>query len=191
VAIGAALLVMTATATARTAAVAGASIAANANPMDIVLDTLMRPAAATTGAAPAAGTSTEAAPETAPATAAAEGAASEATRAEMGRILTRAAADGELSAPDRSYLASVVAQRLGLPQAEAERRVDEAFNAARAAVDKARRGTALMGFVTAAALILSLGAAWWAAMRGGHHRDNAVPPRFAVGSYRRSRPASG
>ena len=34
-------------------------------------------------------------------------------------------------------------------------------------------------------LILSLGAAWWAAMRGGNHRDHSIPARFAFGDARR------
>jgi hypothetical protein len=53
------------------------------------------------------------------------------------------------------------------------------------AADKARRATVLTGFVTAASLVVSLGAAWWSALRGGHHRDNQIPARFAVGAQRR------
>jgi hypothetical protein len=44
----------------------------------------------------------------------------------------------------------------------------------------------LTGFVTAAALIISFAAAWWAAMKGGNHRDNAVPARFAFESRRQT-----
>jgi hypothetical protein len=73
-----------------------------------------------------------------------------------------------------------------MPQQEAERRVDEAVNAARAAADKARRAAILTGFVTAAGLILSLGAGWWAALRGGNHRDTSVPARFNFGDRRRT-----
>jgi arylsulfatase A-like enzyme len=62
---------------------------------------------------------------------------------------------------------------------------DQAFNAAREAADKARRAGVLTGFVTAASLILSLGAAWWAGLRGGHHRDNSIPARFVFGDQRR------
>jgi hypothetical protein len=63
--------------------------------------------------------------------------------------------------------------------------VDQAINDARAAADKARKAAILTGFVTAAALILSLAAGWWSAMRGGHHRDTSVPARFA---FERRRP---
>jgi hypothetical protein len=82
-----------------------------------------------------------------------------------------------------------VSQRTGISQQEAERRVDYAVNAARAAADKARRAAVLTGFVTAAALILSLGAGWWAAMRGGHHRDTSVPARFNFGDRLGARPS--
>ena len=91
-----------------------------------------------------------------------------------------------MSAEDRAYLAQLVAQRTGLSQPEAERRVNDAVVAARQAADKARKAAVLTGFVTAAALIISFAAAWWAAMKGGNHRDNAVPARFAFESRRRT-----
>ena len=103
----------------------------------------------------------------------------------MSRILASAVANGSLLGADRTYLAQLVAQRAGIPQAEAEKRVDDALNAARAAADKARRAAVLTGFVTAASLILSLGAAWWAAWKGGQHRDNSVPARFEFANNRR------
>jgi hypothetical protein len=106
-------------------------------------------------------------------------------RAELSRILTTSVASGSLSSDNRSYLAQLVAQRTGLSPQEAEKRVDEAVNSARAAADKARRAAVLTGFVTAAALIISLGAGWWAAIKGGDHRDRSVPARFELGVRRR------
>jgi len=103
----------------------------------------------------------------------------------MSRILSTGVATGSLSGEPRAYLVQIVAQRSGIPQQEAERRVDQAFNAAREAADKTRRAGILTGFVTAASLVLSLGAAWWAAMRGGNHRDQSIPARFAFGDGRR------
>jgi len=103
----------------------------------------------------------------------------------MSRLLSSAVATGSLSGESRAYLVQIVAQRAGIPQQEAERRVDQAFNAAREAADKARRAGILTGFVTAASLLLSLGAAWWAAVRGGDHRDHSVPARFVFGDARR------
>jgi hypothetical protein len=103
----------------------------------------------------------------------------------MSRILASAVSNGSLTTENRAYLVQLVSQRAGISQQEAERRVDQAFNAAREAADKARRAGVLTGFVTAASLVLSLGAAWWAAMRGGHHRDHSIPARFAFGDERR------
>ena len=96
--------------------------------------------------------------------------------------MASAVANGSLTAPNRAYLAQLVSQRTGISQQEAERRVDEAFVAAREAADKARRAGILTGFVTAASLMLSLAAAWWAAIKGGHHRDHSIPARFEFGT---------
>jgi hypothetical protein len=167
IAIGAALLLATAGGVARTGAdIAGKTAAAFAasNPMDPVLDTMLRPGTPQAGGAQQAG---------------AQGAVSATEqRAELTRVLTGSLAKGALTPQDRTYLAQVIAQRTGIPQPEAEKRVNEAFNAAREAADKARRAAVLTGFVTAAGLITSFGAAWWAAMQGGQHRDNSVPARF-------------
>jgi hypothetical protein len=177
VAIGAALFVSTAGSAVKTGAdVAGkaaASAAANADPSAYSIDALLRPAAGR----PPAGQGT------APATSAAD------TRTEVARIFAKATASGTLPENDKSYLASVVAQRTGMPQPEAEKRVTETFaeanRAVKEAADKARRASVLTGFVTAAGLIVSFGAAWWAALRGGNHRDNQVPARFAIPVQRR------
>jgi hypothetical protein len=185
--IGAALLMATAGAAARTGAeVAGKAAAftaaSSSDPMDAVLDAMLRPttvAQATPG--PAAGApATTARPRPATATAADE------TRAELSRMLASAVANGSLRDQDRGYLVQLVAQRSGVPAQEAEKRVNDAFNAARAAADKARRAAILTGFVTAAGLILSFGAAWWAALKGGQHRDNSVPARFDFATRRRA-----
>src|SRR5437868_6648502 len=73
----------------------------------------------------------------------------------------------------------------------ATKRSNDASNGAREAADKARRAGVLIGCVTAASLVLSLGAAWWAALRGGHHRDNSIPARFVFGDrHRRTTPTT-
>ena len=176
--IGAALFMATAGAVARTGAeVAGkaavSAVSSTTVPMDAVLDTLLRPAAQQPAAAGA------------PAAPGARAAASpEAARATIGRILVRSVASGSVSNDDRSYLAQLVSQQTGLSQQEAEARVNAAFNAAREAADKARRAAILTGLVTAISLIVSFGAAWWAALKGGQHRDNAIPARFDFGTRR-------
>ena len=179
-------------ATAGAAAKTGADIAGKAtdamagspNAMDAVLDTMVRPTSTAQAAPPQAGPAGSAA--TTPARPrVANAATGDETRAEMSRVLASAVASGSITPDSRTYLAQLVAQRTGMPQAEAERRVDQAVNDARAAADKARRAAILTGFVTAAGLVLSLAAGWWAAMRGGHHRDTSVPARFTFGARRR------
>lgn len=103
-------------------------------------------------------------------------------RGELLRTFSRAVANGALAEGDRAYLASVIVQRTGLTQQDAERRVTEAWaeanRVAKETAEKARRNAIVVGLVTAASLVISLGAAWWAAIQGGNHRDNSVPPRF-------------
>jgi len=158
---------------------AAGSVASSSDAMDAVLDTMLRPASIAQTNAPTAPTASR--QEVPP-----RAQASDETRAEVSRILTSSVASGSIAPENRTRLAQLVSQRAGISQQEAERRVDDAVNAARAAADKARRAAVLTGFVTAAALILSLGAGWWAAMRGGHHRDTSVPARFILGDRRRT-----
>lgn len=177
VVIGAFLLVMAAGAVARTGTelagrTAVAAAGTNANPMDTVLDTMLRPAAA----APPAGQ---------PARAAQTQPAQESPRALISRILATAVAEGNLSNENKTYLAQLVAQQTGLPPQEAETRVNNALTSAREAADKARRAAILTGLVTAVSLIISFAAAWWAALKGGQHRDNLVPAAF---EFARRRP---
>ena len=85
---------------------------------------------------------------------------------------------GEFNADDRAYLAQVVATETGLPQAEAEARVDQAITAvetardeAAAAAETARRTAVIAAFLIAASLLVSALGAFWAAQKGGKHRD--------------------
>jgi hypothetical protein len=101
-----------------------------------------------------------------------------ARREEVGRILRLAVEDDQLAADDRTYLAALVSERSGLPQAEAEARVDEAFASVqeaeaevREAADDARTAAAIAAFLTAAALLVSAAAAAAGAGLGGRHRD--------------------
>jgi hypothetical protein len=191
VVIGAALFLSTAGSVAKTgadvargtAAMAGAS---TNDPMDAVLDTMLRPITVAQAAPSSPASGPAASPPASAATPRARTALTgDDTRAEMSRILASSVANGSLTAENRAYLVQLVSQRAGISQQEAERRVDQAFTAAREAADKARRSGILTGFVAAASLVLSLGAAWWAAMRGGHHRDNSIPARFVFGDHRR------
>jgi hypothetical protein len=151
------------------------------------VDTMFRPQGAVAQAQP----SVERTPGTAPGPVAPNRAATPATpadaRSEIGRALTVAVADGKLGASDRSYLAQIVSAQTGLPQAEAERRVDDAYAQAVNAVDKARKASVVAALATATALLLGLAAAWYAAQQGGRHRDNNIPAKF---TFLRRRPGA-
>jgi hypothetical protein len=107
---------------------------------------------------------------------------SEASRAEVVRILAAGAVSGEIPADDKAYLAQLVAARTGLSQSDVEKRVNEVLAKADAAVktaaEKARKASVLLAFLTAASLLASAAAAWWAARLGGKHRDQGVEFRL-------------
>jgi hypothetical protein len=99
-------------------------------------------------------------------------------RAAVSRTLVAAAAAGQLSPPQKQTLAQIVAERTGLSLAEAEKRVDQAYADARKALETARKAAVLSALGTVTALLVGLLAAWYAAQRGGHHRDNNIPARL-------------
>jgi hypothetical protein len=104
------------------------------------------------------------------------------SRADLAQPMARAFASGlradQLDPRDRTYLAQLVQQQTGLPQADAERRVDEAFAElkmaearARAAAESARKAGLIAAFAAAAALALGCAAACAGAALGARHRD--------------------
>lgn len=99
-------------------------------------------------------------------------------RDEVTRILTTSVSTGKLTDANRTYLAQVVAQRAGVPQTEAEKRVNDAYAESVQAIDEARKAAVLVGLVTTTALMFGLAATWYAAQRGGHHRDHNIPAKF-------------
>jgi len=93
-------------------------------------------------------------------------------RPEAARILATAAAPGnDVSDADRSYLASVVAARTGLSQAEARKRVDDAIGTERQAVDAARKAARTLALVTGFSMLIGAFIAGVAAKLAGQHRD--------------------
>ena len=144
--------------TAAAPAMATAGDSAKGGPSDYFNDMLLRP-----------GTGAEATTDT--------------QRAEVGRIMTTAMASGNLSADDRSYLASIVAKRSGVAQADAERRVDEVYGRATKAAadakakvtqaaDEARKAGAKAALWMFVALLLGAFVASLAATAGGRNRDD-------------------
>lgn len=93
-------------------------------------------------------------------------------RGEITRIIAPSLLKGgSVSDPDKKYLASVVAARSGLSQADAEARVNQVINQAKAAADKARKSAALFGLWLAAAMLAGALSAALAAIEGGNLRN--------------------
>ncbi|MGV3574180.1 MAG: hypothetical protein ACO1O4_03470 [Devosia sp.] len=103
----------------------------------------------------------------------------EAARAEAGRIFAQAAlGDGTVPEADRTYLANVVAANTGLTPEESAARVDAVVvaidGAKQDALEAARiaRNTGIIAaFLLAATTLVSAIGAYWAAQKGGNHRD--------------------
>jgi hypothetical protein len=96
------------------------------------------------------------------------------SRAEAARIAMRAAArENRKDLPeDRAQLVRIVAARTGLTGPEAEARVTDFVERSTSAIRKARRSAIVVGFMTAAGVLLGAAVAWFAAVAGGSHRDN-------------------
>lgn len=101
-------------------------------------------------------------------------------RAMVARTLIAAAGTRQLAPAQKRTLGQVLSERTGISQADAERRVDQAFKDALNALETARRAAVLAALVTATAMLVSLLAAWYAAKNGGRHRDANIPARFVL-----------
>jgi hypothetical protein len=169
------------------------------NPMDYYLDMLFRPAAGAAGAAPAGSAAGTTATTTTGNTAAVNTAtpvpgmqAVQANnppdlgpvRAEIARIVATSFKDGDiaLSAPDKSYIAGLIAQRTGLSQQDAEKRIDDVIGQAKAAMadvetkarqaaDAARHAGAILALWWVVSMLIGAFAASYGATIGGRHRD--------------------
>lgn len=165
-------------------------------PTDYAIDRLLAPAPAPAGAPAAAAPA-----PVAPATDATAGAApvranpvAPRSRADLEAPIARVFAAGltnpQLDARDRTYLARIVSEQTGLPQAEAEKRVDETYADLKAAEQKAQdaaetaRKTAIIAaFLAAATLAIGCAAACAGASLGARHRDERTSVSF-LGSTR-------
>jgi len=103
--------------------------------------------------------------------------------AEVTRIFTSAIASGKLPEEDARYAGQLVAQRTGMSQAEAEKRVNETFNQtqaklkeaetkAREAADAARKASAAAALALFISLLIGAFIASYAAIIGGRQRDD-------------------
>jgi hypothetical protein len=98
--------------------------------------------------------------------------------AQASRILANGIRNGDVPPADRTYLAQLVAAKAGIPQADAQKRVDdtiastkEAETKARQAADAARKATATFAIFTALSLMIGAFIACVAAAVGGNIRD--------------------
>ena len=102
---------------------------------------------------------------------------------EVTRIFTNAAVSGKLPEEDARYAAQVVAQRTGMSQQEAEKRVNETFNQvqakkkeaetkAREAADAARKASAVAALALFLSLLIGAFVASYSATIGGRQRDD-------------------
>ena len=93
-------------------------------------------------------------------------------RDELGRLLTPVLRKGgDLAAADRTYAARVVSARTGLPQAEAERRVNDVIVQAKKTADETRKATMKLSLWLAASMLAGALAAMLGALEGGILRD--------------------
>jgi hypothetical protein len=174
------------------------------NPMDYYVDLLFRPA----GAAPASGatgtngtttgstnggttngTTTGTTPAPAPAASmstppAGQAGDENADRGQIMHIVATSFKDGNftLAPEDKTYIAQLIAQRTGMSQQDAEKRVDDTIAKAKAAIDEAttkakqaadtaRKAGAALAMWSFVAMLIGAFVASYAATLGGRHRD--------------------
>jgi hypothetical protein len=141
------------------AAGAGAANAAQTQPTDVYVDSLLRadPNSTSTGTSSSLGAETR----------------STDTRGEVSRVFAPVLKKGgNISTEDRTYLVKVVSARTGLSQQEAEKRVDDTTAKAKKAADEARKTAAKTALWLAASMLAGAVAAMLGATEGGVLRDS-------------------
>jgi hypothetical protein len=137
-------------------------------PADYYADMLFRPPSGRASAAPAANAGSE--------------------NREARLILTHDLTTGrDFPADDRSYLAQLVAAKTGLNQADAEKRVTDTVDRARAALDRARKTAAGLSIWVAISMLVGAFAASLAALEGGQLRDRRWKGVVGTRAYREAR----
>jgi len=143
------------------AAGAGAANAAQTQPTDVYVDSLLRtdPNSSNVNGQ----TNTGASPQ----------ARNAASRGEVSRVFAPVLSKGgTISTEDRNYLVKVVSARTGLTQQEAEKRVDDTIANAKKAADDARKTAAKTALWLAASMLAGAVAAMLGATEGGVLRDS-------------------
>lgn len=96
---------------------------------------------------------------------------------QIGRALAVRVAAQTADAADTAFLVREISARTGLPEADAAKRLELTVADLKTKADTARRYGIFIAFLTAASLLVSAVAAWWAASTGGRHRDDGVDHR--------------
>ncbi|MGJ7506023.1 hypothetical protein [Variovorax sp. GT1P44] len=177
-----------ATAAAGTAAGAAGAAGASASdssggPVGYFIDSLFRRDAGAATGSPAPNDGTAAAAPGAPAdTSGTPERSNAATTAEVSRIFMNGIRTGALPAADTTYVARVVAQRTGMSQQDAEKRVNDTYAKAQAALndaktkaqeaaDAARKASAYASLWLVVSMLIGAFVASFAATYGGRRRD--------------------
>jgi hypothetical protein len=150
------------------------------SPTDYAIDRILAPAPMASANAPAANPPAAGTP--APAAAPMQAAPSRGDMiAPVNRIFAASIKSGQLDPKDRASLVAIVQQQTGLPQAEAEKRVDDSYAQlkdaeakAREAAETARKVALITAFGVAATLLIGAAAACAGAAAGAHHRAERV-----------------
>ena len=95
-------------------------------------------------------------------------------KAEMARVLAKSIGVKAPDEADKTYLVRQISARTGLPEADAQKRLDDEIQAIKTKAETARRYAVLVAFLTAASFLVSGVAAWWSATTGGKHRNEGV-----------------
>lgn len=162
-----------ATATVSGATAAGAasnpSIGQNmlpASPTDYAVDRLLAPAPGSPSGSPSGNQQQAAAPT---------------DNAPILRAFSASLKSGQLAQRDKEMLVGIVMQRTGLPQADAEKRVDESYaelkqaeQKVRAAAEVARKAALITAFAAAATALIGCAAACVGASAGADHRHKRM-----------------
>ncbi len=146
------------------------------SPTDYAVDRILAPAPAA-GGQPANGQAAGGQPAATPPA----GASRADLTAPVNRIFAASIKSGQLDANDRATLVAIVQQQTGMPQADAEKRVDQTYAQlkdaeakARDAAEKARKAALITAFGAAATLLLGAAAATVGAAAGARHRAERV-----------------
>jgi hypothetical protein len=108
---------------------------------------------------------------------AADAAAAPSDRTEVYRLLSRSVGSKAMASRDHDYLVQMISARTGLPQADAEKRVNDVTTELKASADQARKSAAHLALWLTASMLCGALAAALTAIEGGTLRDRVYARR--------------